>query len=129
MLEKKLFPVSVVGSWPRPDWLIRALRRKQSGEITDREFQEVADRAVLDALRLQEEAGVDIPTDGEQRRDNLYSFVVEKLGGMRLMKVSELIDYMKDRAMRKSCGRSTRIRYQEPDRHRAAAREKRPLAR
>lgn len=39
MLEKKLFPVSVVGSWPRPDWLIRALRRKQSGEITDREFQ------------------------------------------------------------------------------------------
>ena len=32
------------------------------------------------------------------RRDNFYSFVVEKLGGMRLMKLSQLLDYMKDRA-------------------------------
>ena len=58
----------------------------------------MADRAVIECLNAQEEAGVDIPTDGEQRRDNFYSFVVEKLGGMRLMKVSELMDFMKDRA-------------------------------
>ena len=31
-------------------------------------------------------------------RDNFYSFVVEKLSGMKLMKVSELLDYVKDRA-------------------------------
>jgi 5-methyltetrahydropteroyltriglutamate--homocysteine methyltransferase len=37
-------------------------------------------------------------TDGEMRRDNFYSFVVEKLSGMKLMKVSELLDYVKDRA-------------------------------
>jgi 5-methyltetrahydropteroyltriglutamate--homocysteine methyltransferase len=98
MSEKKLFPVTVVGSWPRPNWLIQALRKRQAGEGTEQEFQAAADRAVVECLEAQEKAGVDIPTDGEQRRDNFYSFVVEKLGGMRLMKVSELMDYMKDRA-------------------------------
>lgn len=98
MAQQQLFPVTVVGSWPRPSYLIQALRQRQAGEITFEQFQAVADRAVLEALRAQEEAGVDILTDGEQRRDNFYSFVVEKLGGMRLMKVSELMDYMKDRA-------------------------------
>ncbi|HKV27301.1 MAG TPA: cobalamin-independent methionine synthase II family protein [Candidatus Acidoferrales bacterium] len=97
MSEKKLFPVTVVGSWPRPAYLIQALRKRQSGG-TEQEFQAVADRAVIECLNAQEKAGVDIPTDGEQRRDNFYSFVVEKLGGMRLMKVSELMDFMKDRA-------------------------------
>jgi 5-methyltetrahydropteroyltriglutamate--homocysteine methyltransferase len=98
MTQQQLFPVTVVGSWPRPSYLIQALRQRQAGEITFEQFQSVADRAVLEALRAQEEAGVDILTDGEQRRDNFYSFVVEKLAGMRLMKVSELMDYMKDRA-------------------------------
>jgi len=93
-----LFPVTVVGSWPRPAYLLQALRKRQAGEISAAEFTTVADKAVLEALRAQEETGVDILTDGEQRRDNFYSFVVEKLSGMRLMKVSELMDYMKDRA-------------------------------
>jgi len=98
MSENQLFPVTVVGSWPRPAWLIQALRKRQSGEGTEQEFQSAADRAVVECLEAQEKAGVDIPTDGEQRRDNFYSFVVEKLAGMRLMKVSELMNYMKDRA-------------------------------
>lgn len=98
MNEAKLFPVTVVGSWPRTPELVRALRRKQAGELPDAEFQRLADAAVIDALRAQERAGVDIVSDGEQRRDNFYSFVVDKLSGLRLMKVSELMDYMKDRA-------------------------------
>jgi 5-methyltetrahydropteroyltriglutamate--homocysteine methyltransferase len=98
MAHTKLFPVTVVGSWTRPDWLIQALRRRQAGEISASEFDQVADEAVLAAIKYQEDAGVDIVSDGEMRRDNFYSFVVEKLGGMRLMKLSQLLDYMKDRA-------------------------------
>jgi 5-methyltetrahydropteroyltriglutamate--homocysteine methyltransferase len=98
MAHTKLFPVTVVGSWTRPDWLIHALRRRQAGEISAGEFDQVADEAVLAAIKYQEDAGVDIVSDGEMRRDNFYSFVVEKLGGMRLMKLSQLLDYMKDRA-------------------------------
>ena len=98
MAQTKLFPVTVVGSWTRPEWLVHALRRRQADEITAEEFNRIADDAVLAAIKYQEDAGVDIVSDGEMRRDNFYSFVVEKLGGMRLMKLSQLLDYMKDRA-------------------------------
>ena len=98
MADIPLFPVTVVGSWPRPPELIQALRRRQADEISEDEFNAVADKAVLQALKEQDEAGTDIISDGEQRRDNFYSYVVGKIAGMQLMKVSELLDYARDRA-------------------------------
>lgn len=98
MAQPKLFPVTVVGSWARPAWLVAALRQRQTGEISAAEFDQIADDAVLAAIKYQEDAGVDIVADGEMRRDNFYSFVVDKLKGMKLMKLSELLDYVKDRA-------------------------------
>src|SRR6266705_966170 len=98
MSKTKLFPVTVVGSWPRPAWLVQALRKRQNGEITQAEFNQIADDAVLASIKYQEDAGVDIVADGEVRRDNFYSFVNEKLSGLKLMKLSELMDYVKDRA-------------------------------
>ena len=98
MADTPLFPVTVVGSWPRSTELVRALRSKEAGDISLAEFNQVADGEVLACIRAQEEAGVDILSDGEQRRDNFYSFAVDKLTGMQLMKVSELLDYSKDRA-------------------------------
>ena len=91
-----LFPVTTVGSWSRSPELLDALRRRQAGSLSEAEFQAVADREVLECLRLQEEAGVDIVTDGEQRRDNFYSFVTDKLDGMRLMSMRQLLEYMPD---------------------------------
>jgi 5-methyltetrahydropteroyltriglutamate--homocysteine methyltransferase len=98
MSQQKLFPVTVVGSWTRPEWLVQALRRRQAEELSAADFNLIADDAALAAIKYQEDAGVDIVSDGEVRRDNFYSFVVDKLSGMRLMKLSELLDYMKDRA-------------------------------
>ena len=92
-----LFPVTVVGSWPRPPWLLEALRSRQAGSISFAAFNQVADEAVLEALKYQEDAGVDIVSDGEQRRDNFYSFVVEKLDGVRLMSLAELMNYVEDK--------------------------------
>ena len=98
MSDLPLFPVTVVGSWPRSTELVSALKKKQAGEISAEEFDEVADQEVVATLKLQEEAGVDIVSDGEQRRDNFYSYVVDKLHGMQLMRVTDLLDYAKDRA-------------------------------
>jgi 5-methyltetrahydropteroyltriglutamate--homocysteine methyltransferase len=92
-----LYPVTVVGSWPRPAWLLDALRKRQAGQLSFKEFNEVADKAVLEALRYQDEAGVDIVSDGEQRRDNFYSFVTEKLEGVKLMTLAELMDHVADK--------------------------------
>jgi 5-methyltetrahydropteroyltriglutamate--homocysteine methyltransferase len=93
-----LFPVTTVGSWPRSRPLLRALRDRQHGRLTAEQFDVVADDAVLAALAAQEAAGVDIVTDGEQRRDNFFSFVAEKLDGVRLMTLAELLDYVEDKA-------------------------------
>ena len=98
MANTPLFPVTVVGSWPRSNELVRALRSKEAGEITYADFSAMADSDVLECIRAQEQAGVDILSDGEQRRDNFYSFAVDKLNGMQLMKVSEILNYSSDRA-------------------------------
>lgn len=91
-------PVTTVGSWPRPPALLRAQRLKHSGRLSLEEFERQADAAVLEVVRLQEEAGIDILTDGEQRRDNFYSFVAEKLTGTKLMTLLELLDVVEDKA-------------------------------
>jgi 5-methyltetrahydropteroyltriglutamate--homocysteine methyltransferase len=93
-----LLPVTTVGSWPRSEKLLKALRGKQAGRVSDQEFRQIADAEVLECLRLQEEAGVDIVTDGEQRRDNFYSFVADKLDGVRLMSLAEMLDIVEDKA-------------------------------
>ena len=97
MTALPLFPVTMVGSWTRSPELLRAQSRKQRGRISAAEFERVADKAVLETLRLQEEAGVDLVTDGEQRRDNFYSFVAEKLDGVRLMSLAEMLDLVEDK--------------------------------
>jgi 5-methyltetrahydropteroyltriglutamate--homocysteine methyltransferase len=86
------FPVSVVGSWPRPDWLLQAMKRRSP------DLQQLRDKAVLLAVRQQEAAGVDVLSDGEQRRDNFYSFLTEKLAGVQLMTMADLLDYVEDKA-------------------------------
>jgi 5-methyltetrahydropteroyltriglutamate--homocysteine methyltransferase len=91
-------PVTTVGSWPRPPALLRAQRLKHSSRLSVEEFERQADAAVLEVVRLQEEAGIDILTDGEQRRDNFYSFVAEKLTGTKLMTLLELLDVVEDKA-------------------------------
>lgn len=96
--QQTLFPVTMVGSWPRSPDLLRALRQKQNGRISEEEFDTVADSAVLEALHAQEAAGVDMVTDGEQRRDNFYSFVAEKMDGVRLMTLAEMLDVVEDKA-------------------------------
>ncbi|MGE3541986.1 MAG: vitamin-B12 independent methionine synthase [Candidatus Tectimicrobiota bacterium] len=93
-----LFPVTVVGSLPRSSPLLAALRRKQAGRLEAEEFAAIAAQAVREAVRLQEQAGVDMLSDGEQQRDNFYSFIVEHVDGVRLMSLAEMLDYVENKA-------------------------------
>ncbi|HTX14618.1 MAG TPA: cobalamin-independent methionine synthase II family protein [Candidatus Baltobacteraceae bacterium] len=86
------YPVTVVGSWPRPAWLLDAMKRKSPS------LDELKDQATLLAIKYQEDAGVDVIADGEQRRDNFYSFIADRLEGIRLMTLAELLDYVEDKA-------------------------------
>lgn len=93
-----MFTVTQVGSWPRSKTLLRALRDRQKEKISRGEFEAVADEEVRRCVELQEEAGVELIVDGEQRRDNFYSFVTEKIDGTRLMSLAELLDTIEDKS-------------------------------
>jgi 5-methyltetrahydropteroyltriglutamate--homocysteine methyltransferase len=91
-------PVTMVGSWPRSRELLRAQKAVRQGRLDPAELDRMADAAVLEVLRLQEAAGVDIVTDGEQRRDGFFSFIAEKLEGVKLMTLAEMLDVVEDKA-------------------------------
>ena len=93
-----LFPVTTVGSWPRPPRLIEAQRSWRRGRIGRDEFDRAADEEIASFVRLQETLGCDIVTDGELRRDNFYSFVADRLSGVRLMTLAEMLDVVEDKA-------------------------------
>jgi 5-methyltetrahydropteroyltriglutamate--homocysteine methyltransferase len=78
--------------------LLRALRSYQKGQIDRKEFDRVADEEVLRTVRLQEKAGIDIIVDGEHRRDSFYSFITEKVEGIKLMSLAEMLDYVEDKS-------------------------------
>jgi len=80
-----LFPVTTVGSWPRPPEVAEAMRAYRHGRIDRAQRDRINDLAVIELLQLQETLGCDIVTDGELRRDNFYSFVADNLSGVRLM--------------------------------------------
>jgi 5-methyltetrahydropteroyltriglutamate--homocysteine methyltransferase len=95
--ELPLFPVTTVGSFPRPPALLDAQRRLRRGQIARADFDHVADDAVADLVRRQEEAGCNLVTDGELRRDNFYSFIAQKFDGVRLMTLAEMLDVVEDK--------------------------------
>lgn len=92
------FQVTQVGSWPRSESLLAALRERRMGRMSAAEFNAVADDEVRRCIRIQEEAGVDIVVDGELRRDNFYSFITDKVDGTRLMSLAEMLDTVEDKA-------------------------------
>jgi 5-methyltetrahydropteroyltriglutamate--homocysteine methyltransferase len=90
------FAVMGIGSWPRPGWLLRSLHEHLSGRLNEAEFQQYADDAVRLAVAAQERAGVDVVTDGEQRRDNYASFVGARLDNCQLIPITDLLPYVDD---------------------------------
>jgi 5-methyltetrahydropteroyltriglutamate--homocysteine methyltransferase len=87
-----LFPTTLVGSYPQPDWLID--RPKLSGRFPPRVrvrdlwripepfLAEAQNDAKLLAIRAQEEAGIDIVTDGECRRESYSNHFATALEGI-----------------------------------------------
>jgi 5-methyltetrahydropteroyltriglutamate--homocysteine methyltransferase len=93
-------PLSVmgIGSWPRPRWMLEALHARLEGKLAEPAFEETADDAVRLALRAQLDAGVDVVTDGEQRRDSYASFVGARLDNCQLVPITDLLPYVTDPA-------------------------------
>src|SRR5262245_24760773 len=85
-----------IGSWPRPRWLLQALHERLEGRLGDADFEATADDAVRLAVDAQLRAGVDVVTDGEQRRDNYASFVGGRLDNCQLIPLTDLLPLVDD---------------------------------
>jgi 5-methyltetrahydropteroyltriglutamate--homocysteine methyltransferase len=70
-----------IGSLLRPPYLIDARAALDRGDLLPAEFKRIEDRAVDEALALQESAGLDVLTDGEQRRYAFFGHLVDAFEG------------------------------------------------
>ncbi len=87
-----LFPTTLVGSYPQPDWLIDKkklagrfpprVRAKELWRIPEAFLAEAQEDATRLAIRAQEEAGLDIITDGEIRRESYSNRFATALEGV-----------------------------------------------
>jgi len=71
----------VVGSLLRPAELRAAQEQLKVGAITAAEFREIEDRAVDQAIALQERVGLEVVTDGEMRRQSFQSQMPAAVSG------------------------------------------------
>ncbi|HYK67087.1 MAG TPA: uroporphyrinogen decarboxylase family protein [Streptosporangiaceae bacterium] len=86
-----LFTTTLVGSYPQPDWLIdRAklrvprVRVPELWRVSADHLGEAQDDATVLAVRAQEEAGIDVVTDGEIRRESYSNYFGTRLDGIDL---------------------------------------------
>src|ERR671927_1993805 len=89
---QRLLPTSLVGSYAQPDWLIDReklagrfpprVRAKELWRVAPELLEQAQDDATLLAIRSQEEAGLDIVTDGEIRRESYSNHFATALEGV-----------------------------------------------
>jgi 5-methyltetrahydropteroyltriglutamate--homocysteine methyltransferase len=71
-----------VGSLLRPQALLAQRRRHEAGELSDQALTDAEDAAIVDALALQENCGIEVLTDGEFRRTAWGNGVLDSLSGL-----------------------------------------------
>jgi 5-methyltetrahydropteroyltriglutamate--homocysteine methyltransferase len=97
-----LFPTTLVGSYPQPDWLIDRdklaqrfpprLRAKELWRVAEPWLAQAQDDATVLAIRAQEAAGLDIITDGEIRRESYSNRFATALEGVDIDNPGKGID-------------------------------------
>ena len=92
MNSGQLFQTTVVGSLPRPEWLLDGISKFGKGELAEEQLKRYYDEAVILAIKEQEMTGVDVVSDGEQRRFSFLAFVAEKIPSFRLIPTSSLMN-------------------------------------
>ncbi|MDV3103235.1 methionine synthase [Thermococcus waiotapuensis] len=82
-MELPILPTSVIGSYPKPRWLLRAYSLYKLGKLPEEDFREAVKDASVAVLREHERAGVDIPWDGEMGRSEMTEHFTAKISGFK----------------------------------------------
>jgi 5-methyltetrahydropteroyltriglutamate--homocysteine methyltransferase len=76
------YRADTIGSLLRPDYLLRARARCETGEMDPASYKRIEDRAVDQVIAMQEGAGLDVVTDGELRRHTFIDQLLEAVEGL-----------------------------------------------
>jgi 5-methyltetrahydropteroyltriglutamate--homocysteine methyltransferase len=85
-----LFPTTVAGSLPKPSWLAEPNRLWAPWRLQGDELEAAKDDATILAVKLQEDAGIDIVADGEQARQHFVHGFLEAVDGIDFDKRVEM---------------------------------------
>jgi len=85
-----LFPTTIAGSLPKPAWLATPEKLWAPWRLEGEELAAAKDDATLLALKIQEDAGIDILTDGEQARQHFVHGFLEAVDGIDFDKRVEM---------------------------------------
>jgi 5-methyltetrahydropteroyltriglutamate--homocysteine methyltransferase len=80
-LQLPLFPTTSVGSFPKPDYLVRARADFAKGKITAQQLRDLEHKATAFWIETQENLGVDVLVDGEMYRGDMVAYFAERLPG------------------------------------------------
>ncbi len=75
---------TTVGSFPKPDYLVRARNQHSAGRLGAEELHALERKATEEVIRLQEDIGLDILVDGEMARGDMVAYFAEQLEGMEI---------------------------------------------
>jgi 5-methyltetrahydropteroyltriglutamate--homocysteine methyltransferase len=78
------FRADHVGSLLRPKIINDAFKNYKTGSITREEVEAIEDEAIIDVIKLQQDVGLKVVTDGEFRRASYWSTFVERVNGLEI---------------------------------------------
>ena len=79
-----LFPTTIAGSLPKPEWLAEPNKLWAPWKSQGDELARAKRDATMLAVKIQEDAGIDIVTEGEQARQHFVHGFLEKIEGIDL---------------------------------------------
>ena len=85
-----MFPTTIAGSLPKPFWLAEPNRLWAPWRFSGPDLEVARRDATLLALKAQEDAGIDIVTDGEQARQHFVHGFLESVGGIDFSRKVEM---------------------------------------
>lgn len=83
MIFDRPFPTMVIGSLPRPRWVLDLIEAREQDSISEQDFNHAVEAGLRFTIALQEQAGIDIITDGEWRRRTYFTGFAQAVEGFQ----------------------------------------------
>jgi 5-methyltetrahydropteroyltriglutamate--homocysteine methyltransferase len=80
-LRLPLFPTTTIGSFPQTDEVRATRARWRKGSLSTADYERFLEAAIADAVKFQDEIGLDMPVHGEFERNDMVEYFGEQLDG------------------------------------------------